>query len=80
MVTDRILTRVGNNIRRIRREQGLTIEQLSFASAVNKSYISDLERGVRNPTIVMLDRIAVALDIDVSELVNDPLKKKKTLF
>lgn len=67
MIKENILVKVGQNLRRIRKEQKLSIERLSFLSDVNKNYISDLERGNRNPTVVMLDRLAFALKIDVKE-------------
>ena len=42
--------------------------QLSVESEINKNYISDLERGKRNPSLMILNRIAIALNIDMSEL------------
>ena len=42
--------------------------QLSVESEINKNYISDLERGKRNPSLMILNRIAIALKIDMSEL------------
>ena len=42
--------------------------QLSIESEINKNYISDLERGKRNPSLMILNRIAIALKIDMSEL------------
>lgn len=65
MNKDTICTIVGKNLRKIRKEKGISIERLSFISDVNKNYISDLERGSRNPTIIMLDRLAFALEVDI---------------
>lgn len=67
---ERILVVVGENLRRIRKEKKLTIERLAMMSGVHKSYISDLERGERNPTVVLLDRLAYALQIDPRELLD----------
>ena len=65
MNKETICTIVGKNLRKIRKEKGISMERLSFISDVNKNYISDLERGSRNPTIIMLDRLAYALEVDI---------------
>jgi transcriptional regulator with XRE-family HTH domain len=52
---------VGDNVRRIRCERGMTQEQLAERSGFSQQYISDLERGHRNPTIVSLFELAQAL-------------------
>ena len=65
MIKETILVTIGKNLRKVRKEKGITIERLSFLSAVNKNYISDLERGNRNPSVVTLDRLAFALKVDV---------------
>jgi len=53
---------VGRNVRRIRLERGLTQEQFAERSGFSQQYISDLERGRRNPTIVSLFELAQALN------------------
>ena len=52
---------VGRNVRRAREAAGLTQEQLAERSGFSQQYISDLERGRRNPTIVSVFEIAQAL-------------------
>jgi transcriptional regulator with XRE-family HTH domain len=69
MNKETICTIVGKNLRKIRKEKGISIERLSFISDVNKNYISDLERGSRNPTIIMLDRLAYALEVDLKKFI-----------
>ncbi len=59
---------LGMRIRYLRDQKKMTLEDLSFESNVNKNYLSDLERGNRNPTVKILERIAVALDITLEEL------------
>jgi transcriptional regulator with XRE-family HTH domain len=59
---------VGENVRRIRAQLGLSQEQLAFESGLHRTYISGVERGVRNPTIVVLGQIADALKITPDEL------------
>ena len=55
---------VGRNVARIRREQGLTQEQLSERAGFSQQYISGLESGRRNPTIVTVYEMAQALGVD----------------
>jgi len=64
-----IKQQVGVNIAKIRREQGISQEELAFRSGLHRTYISGVERGVRNPTITVLAEIAVALKVSVSDLV-----------
>lgn len=58
---------VGKNLARIRKSQGLSQEELAFRCEMHRTYISGIERGVRNPTIVVLDKIAKQLKISVKE-------------
>ena len=60
---------VGWNVKRIRQEKGLTQEQLAELSGFSQQYISGLEQGRRNPTIVSLYELAMALDVSHMELV-----------
>lgn len=64
--------RIAWNTRRIRVRRGLSQEQLAFDSDVDRSYISRLERGLENPTITMLERIATTLGVSVSKLLRKP--------
>lgn len=59
---------IGRNVRRIRGERGMTQEQFAERSGFSQQYISDLERGRRNPTIVSLFELAQALDSTPVEL------------
>jgi len=60
---------VGRNVERIRQEKGLTQEQLAELSGFSQQYISGLEQGRRNPTIVSLYELATALGVSHMELV-----------
>ena len=60
---------VGRNALRIRRERGLTQEQLAERCGLSQQYISGLEKGRRNPTIVTIFEIATALGISHVQLV-----------
>ena len=60
---------VGRNLSRIRRSKGLTQEQLEELSGFSQQYLSGLERGRRNPTIVTLYELAQALGVSHLDLV-----------
>jgi transcriptional regulator with XRE-family HTH domain len=60
---------VGRNVGRIRREKGLTQEQLADISGFSQQYISGLEQGRRNPTVVTLYELATALGVSHMDLV-----------
>jgi transcriptional regulator with XRE-family HTH domain len=59
---------VGRNVRAVRQARGMTQEQLAEESGFSQQYISDLERGRRNPTVVSLYELAQALDSTPVEL------------
>ncbi len=60
---------VGENVKRLRLAAGLTQEQFAERSGFSQQYISDLERGRRNPTVVSLYELAQALRAEVVELI-----------
>jgi len=55
---------LGTNVREARRRKGLSQEALAHEAEMKRSYLSDLERGTRNPTVRALGRLAAALDVD----------------
>ena len=59
---------VGENLRRIRRERGLSQERFADVLGVHRTYMGGLERGERNLTLKSLEKIAAALEIDPLEL------------
>ena len=59
---------VGRNVERLRRAQGITQEQLAERSGFSQQYISGLENGRRNPTVVTLYEIASALNSNPVDL------------
>lgn len=62
----------GQNVRLVREKKGWSQDRLSEESGLHRTYISGIERGVRNPTIEIVQQIAVALDVDIQELFADP--------
>ena len=63
-----IRVRLGQNLRRLRTEKGLSQEEFAFQANIHRTYVSDIERGVRNPTIIVVDRLATALEVSASRL------------
>ncbi len=59
---------VGQNVKRLREAKGLSQEDFSFEAKLHRTYISGVERGVRNPTVEVLERIAKALGVSPSAL------------
>jgi len=64
---------VGMNVRTLREQRGLSQEQLAFETELHRTYISGVERGVRNPTVIVLDRLAKALGVAPHSLL-DPAR------
>lgn len=60
---------VARNVKRIRLEKGLTQEALCEKSGFSQQYVSGIETGVRNPSIVVLYELAVALGVPLEELI-----------
>ena len=60
---------VGRNFARLRRDRGLTQEQVEERSGFSQQYLSSLERGRRNPTVITLYELARALGVSHVELV-----------
>ncbi len=59
---------IGEQVRTIRKLKGLTQESLADRSGVSFSYISDVERGTRNISLVSLEKIMHALEINADEM------------
>ena len=65
---DPVLIAVGQNVRKRREALGLTQEALSDKAGLDQTYISGIERGLRNPGIINIAKLAKALKISVAEL------------
>ncbi|PZQ01900.1 MAG: transcriptional regulator [Variovorax paradoxus] len=65
---DPALVALGAAIRRSRQARGISQEELAHRSAIDRSYMSSIERGGQNPGIVSIARIAAAMDMTVAEL------------
>ena len=65
-----IKQRLGSNLRKLRLQRGLSQEQFAFDVGLHRTYVSDIERGARNPTIEVVEKIAVALDVQPGALLD----------
>jgi len=65
-----IKQRLAKNLHKFRIEKGWSQEDLAFEAGIHRTYISDLERGARNPTISVVDKLADALDVKVGDLLD----------
>lgn len=63
-----IRQRLGRNVRRLRVGKGLSQEAFADEAGIHRTYVSDIERGSRNPTITIVERLAVALGVEAGEL------------
>jgi len=63
---------VGENLRHLRRKQGLSLEQLAAVSGVSRAMLGQIETGKSAPTINLLGRIAEALKVSVAGLISSP--------
>lgn len=68
---------VGRNFARLRRDKGLTQEEVEARSGFSQQYLSGLENGTRNPTVVTLYELAQALGVDYLDLLKPPAATKK---
>ncbi|MEI9926963.1 MAG: helix-turn-helix transcriptional regulator [Sphingomonas sp.] len=61
--------RVGQNVRRLRHAKGLSQEKLAVDAAIDLTYLGGIERGRRNPSLLVMVRIADALDAPLEALI-----------
>lgn len=62
-------TKFGNKLRALRKQTGMSQEELGFRTGLDRTYISGIERGERNPTLKNVNKIAKALKVSLSDLV-----------
>lgn len=63
---------VGENVRRWRLDRGFTQEQLAFEAQIDLTYLGGIERGRRNPSLMVMARIAESLQVTPADLVAEP--------
>jgi len=66
------LTRIlAHNVRRLRRARNLSQEEFAAISGLHRTYVGSVERGERNVTLSTLEALALALQVDVTELLTE---------
>ena len=61
---------LGKNVRRLRQQRGLTQEELAFEAEIDLTYMGGIERGKRNPSLLVMARIADALSVPLTKLLS----------
>ena len=62
--------RLAENMKRLRKERGWSQEALADEAGIDRTYISGIERVVRNPTVTVIERVAVALECRLGDLLD----------
>ena len=70
--------RFGLRLQALRSAKGWSQEELAYQADVHRTYLSGLERGVRNPTITVVEKIVKALGCTWSDLLDRPPGKRLT--
>ena len=65
-----VQNRLAKNMRRLRQMKGWSQEEFAHRADIHRTYISDLERRARNPTITVVDKLAAALGVSLGELLD----------
>lgn len=65
-----VLIDFGNNVRDARKKLGISQEELSYRAELHRTYIGMIERAEKNITLINIEKIAKALDLDISELLD----------
>lgn len=71
-----IKEKFGNKVKSLREQKGISIEHLANISNVDRNYISDIEKGKRNVSIEIIEKIISAFDTDFATFFNDKGFKK----
>jgi transcriptional regulator with XRE-family HTH domain len=59
---------LGSNVRRLRQQREMTQEQLAFDAKIDLTYLGGIERGKRNPSLLVMARLAEALSVSLPKL------------
>jgi transcriptional regulator with XRE-family HTH domain len=71
-----IKEKFAQKVKELREQKGFSIEQLANISNVDRNYISDIEKGKRNVSIEIMEKIILALDTDFTNFFGDNSFKK----
>jgi transcriptional regulator with XRE-family HTH domain len=62
---------LGKNVRRLRQQRAMLQEQLAFDAEIDLTYLGGIERGKRNPSLLVMARIAEALSVNLTKLLSE---------
>ena len=65
-----IRTRLGHNVRRLREAKGWSQEDYADRAGIHRTYVSDIERGRRNPTVTVVEKLAKPLGVTAGQLLD----------
>ena len=63
-----IKEKLWNRIRELRKEKWISQEKLGFKSKLHRTYLSNVERGLKNVSVENIEKIAIALDVEIRDL------------
>ena len=66
-----VRARVGRNLKKHRLAAGFSQEGLALECGLHRTYVSGVERGVRNPTVIVLERLAAPLGVETARLLDE---------
>lgn len=66
-----ILIQFGERVREIRKDKNLSQEELAFKADLHRTYIGMIERAEKNVTLLNIDKIAKALEVNINTLFNE---------
>jgi transcriptional regulator with XRE-family HTH domain len=66
-----LLRAFGHRIRYLRGKRNLSQEALALKSNLDRTYVSDIEKGKRNVSLLVLEKLAIGLEVEINELVED---------
>ncbi len=69
---DQLRQTLGQNVRSLRLGRGLSQEQLAFDAEIDRTYVSQIERAVINPSLQVLYRVSTVLGVEVIQLLTPP--------
>ena len=74
-----LAARIGQKVRALRKQRGLSLEELALKCEMNAAFLGHVERGMRCPTIYTIEKISVGLGVSLAELfAEDSMQEKNT--
>jgi transcriptional regulator with XRE-family HTH domain len=75
----KLAARIGQKVRALRKQRGLSLEELALKCEMNAAFLGHVERGMRCPTIYTIEKISVGLGVSLAELfAEDSMQEKNT--